>query len=434
MSIRVRHNSIRLAVAAGCLAFIAIAVLAKPPGLAAPSASSVGTLHARYAASPVSSIIFPKQDIPLKFSHKRHLARSPLACTFCHARAADSVSSVDNLLPTETDCATCHAIDRDNHDKKVAKGKAPARCTTCHTKVDPATGFVPRINLPVPNIKFSHKAHVSRNIACKTCHGDMTKVDLATRKHLPKMALCLTCHNGKKAPNRCTTCHLAAAGGFMQTKFNNGTLQPSGGLRGAGHDATFGVSHRAAAQNGSKFCQNCHRKSFCVDCHNGVRKPIRFHGNDYVSLHVIDAKRNNPNCSSCHRVQSFCVGCHSRSGVAADGRGSEFLGPSSGDLTRRFHPSGWVVFNNGQARTGARGLNHHAFEAQRNIKQCAACHREEFCQKCHSAQRGSIARINPHPRNWRNSRRCKSLLARAGRMCLRCHTNVREARCDYMPR
>jgi len=438
MTVRVSHSSIRVATALACVAFLAVALMAKPPSVASPSAPT--TLHERYSASArVSSIIFPKQDIPLKFSHAKHLARNPLACTYCHDRAADSTSALDNLLPTETDCATCHAIDRSKHDKQVAAGRGPARCDTCHTAVDPVTGSVPRVKIPIPNIKFNHKAHVSRNISCETCHGDMKNVGLATRRQLPTMSLCLSCHNNKrstakksKAPARCTTCHLATTGGFMQTKFSQGKLQPSGVLRGAAHDATFGVSHRAAAQNSGKFCESCHRKSFCVDCHNGQRKRMKIHGNDYLALHVVDAKRNNPNCSSCHRVQTFCVGCHSRSGVAADGRGSDFLGPSSGVLDRRYHPAGWIRADSRGILKGQRGLMHHSFQAQRNIKQCAACHREEFCTKCHSAQAGNIIKVNPHPRNWRNSRRCRSLLARAGRMCLRCHTNVREARCDYM--
>jgi hypothetical protein len=88
---------------------------------------------------------------------------------------------------------------------------------------------------------------------------------------------------------------------------------------------------------------------------------------------------------------------------------------------------------------GSRGVTHHSFQAQRNIRQCASCHQEDFCKTCHSAQLGEHisdrARfaINPHPNGWRNSSRCKALAARAGRMCLRCHTAVNEARCDWMP-
>lgn len=429
MTRRWSHRSLRAATFAGCGLFVLVAWLAEPPIVASPRPS---TLHARYVSwAPVSEVIYPKQTLPLKFSHRKHLARAPLACTYCHDRAADSTSAIDNLMPMEADCATCHPIERSRHDKQVPAGTGPAACTACHTQFDRATGQVARIKLPIPNIKFNHKAHVDRNISCETCHGDMKNVDLATRKHLPKMALCLTCHDGKRAASACTTCHLAAPGGFVQTSFNEGKLRPSGVLRGAAHNATFAVAHRTAAQNDSKFCGNCHRKSECVSCHNGVRKPVRIHANDYLSIHVIEARRDNPKCSSCHRLQTFCVGCHSRAGVTADGRGSDYVRRPSADGRALYHPPGWVTFNNGSL-SNTRGMMHHSFEAQRNIRQCAACHREDFCLRCHSAENGSFRR-SPHPRNWRNSRRCEALAARAGRMCLRCHTNAREARCDYMP-
>jgi len=91
-----------------------------------------------------------------------------------------------------------------------------------------------------------------------------------------------------------------------------------------------------------------------------------------------------------------------------------------------FHPTGWVGVTNSGLQEGdaSRSADHHAYQAQRNIKQCASCHREEFCLTCHSTQRAApkIAfNINPHPNNWVGSARCKAMVKRAGRMCQRCH-------------
>jgi hypothetical protein len=291
------------------------------------------------------------------------------------------------------------------------------------------------VRVPPPNLKFDHSLHRVKGVACRTCHGDLQaeRVGLATRAQLPKMATCLTCHDGRTAARKCITCHLAGPGGIVRTDFVEGPLAPSGSLRGADHDLQFRRSHRAAAKNDPDYCAACHRTSFCVDCHNGVIKPMDFHGNDYVTLHAIDARRNRPDCSACHRLQSFCVGCHSRAGYADDGRGSEFLPPSSGDLTRRFHANGWVVFGPDGLQRGddSRGATHHSFHAQRNIRQCVSCHREEFCKRCHTAEPGGH-RVNPHPRTWRGSRRCRSLASRNGRVCLRCHVDAAEANCDYV--
>ncbi len=387
-----------------------------------------------YAALPVSDVVFPPQQIPLQFSHYVHLTKERLNCGMCHEDAADSKSSLDNLIPAEDTCEICHEIDRNDPDKKVDAGEPGAHCTLCHPGFQKGQP-VARVVVPTPNIKFNHAVHVEKKIRCETCHGELVdeKVGLATRAQLPKMALCLQCHDGAQAPSECTTCHLSEAGGIMRTSFDSGFLKPSGVLRGADHDLMFRTSHNLAAKNDRAYCDNCHRKEFCVGCHNGTVKPMDFHGNDYVSLHPIDARRNTPDCSACHRRQTFCVGCHSRSGVAADNKGSEFNGQFTGDGARPavlFHPSGWVGAGSSLiSEVENRGPTHHSYEAQRNIRQCAACHRETFCTKCHSNDPSSLS-INPHPAGWVGSRRCKALLAHAGRMCLRCHIDPVEVTCD----
>lgn len=382
-------------------------------------------------ATPVSPVIYPEQALPLRFSHALHLGRVKMDCAACHPAALTSRSSLDFLIPGEDRCTPCHAIDRGDPDKVTPAGAPEARCTACHPGFRPGAP-VARVSVPRPNLKFDHKAHRERGVACKTCHGDLAAVDLATRAQLPGMPLCLGCHDGQRASSRCVTCHLADAGGRIQTTYSQGALAPSGTLRGDAHDLSFRTDHRAAAEGGQAYCESCHKKEECLDCHDGVMKPMDFHAADYVELHAIEARRGSPDCSACHRVQTFCVGCHSRAGVTADHKGSQYVAPSEGPPGRRFHPAGWVEFDGADLVTGddSRGSNHHAFEAQRNIAQCASCHRESFCLTCHSAQPSS-RRINPHPNGWRGSRRCESLRRKNGRMCLRCHTeDLAVPRCD----
>jgi hypothetical protein len=372
-----------------------------------------------------SAVIYPAKVKPVTFSHALHVGTLGATCADCHAQVQSSRSALDNNLPREADCKSCHAIDRSRFNAASEAGKAPTRCLACHPGFDEQTGFVPRPLTPIPNLKFSHSAHLARQGDCATCHGN----PVAGAAHpsqgawLPTMRACLSCHDDKQADASCTTCHISEAGGIVKTEFaEQGKLLPSGSLRGAAHDMNFRTSHKYAAQNDQNFCSTCHTKDDCVDCHSGVIKPMDFHGGDYISMHTMDARRNTPDCSSCHRIQTFCQGCHTRMGVAADGKGSEF-GPMPGF---NFHPPGWTS----SSLTGAPGPASHAFEAQRNIKQCASCHRESFCTRCHSNQPGNALRINPHPRDWRGSRRCNALLARNRRMCLRCHTEVQALDCS----
>jgi hypothetical protein len=378
----------------------------------------------------VSEAVYPPQSLPIRFSHVAHLGATSAACVDCHPAARTSRSALDDLLPVEAACATCHPIDRSRPDK-VEPGQPAARCVACHPGFDRATGLVPRLRVPPPNLKFDHRAHVvDRGIACVACHGDLRarSVALATRAQLPAMDLCLGCHDGTRASGRCTTCHLTGAGGRLETAFASGTLAPTGGGDLAVHGPDFARDHAAAAGADPRSCKSCHAEEACVECHAGAVKPLDFHPGEYVAMHAIDARRGRPDCTACHRVATFCVGCHARVGVAADGRGSEFVPPSAGPSERRFHPRGWVEVDDG-ALSLARGPDHHAYEAQRNIKQCVSCHRESFCTTCHTAEPGS-PRVNPHPPDWAGSRRCAALLRGNRRMCLRCHTDATPITCD----
>ncbi|ACY16080.1 cytochrome c3 family protein [Haliangium ochraceum] len=397
-----------------------------PPALApdaVPPSDPAATPAADAAGDGVSPVIYPPQELPLYFSHAAHL-RLPEApaCLDCHPRAASSMSSIDDLMPREAACRPCHAIDRDQPTKAVAAGAPAARCDACHPGYAPGDVAVARLRVPVPNLKFPHRVHVARGQACTGCHGDLAAegVALATRAQLPAMRSCLACHDDRQAARACTTCHLADAGGFVRTRFAEGALMPSGTLRGAAHDLSFRSAHAGASRSDPDYCASCHQQSFCVDCHDGAFKPMDFHGGNYVALHAIDARRDANECSACHRAQSFCTGCHSRSGVSADGRGSEFDAEQPG---RGFHPPGW-------SRPGLVGPGHHGFAARRNIEQCASCHREEDCVACHSGSpMGGIFGVSPHPPGWATSRRCRVLLSKNPRVCLRCHIDRAELRC-----
>src|SRR5581483_7613445 len=347
-----------------------------------------------------SAVIFPPEELPLKFSHAKHLAKN-IACDFCHEKAPGSRSSADRLNPPEETCLTCHM--RKN-------------CAECHVG-EPRALMVPRANL-----KFDHAAHADKGVACTRCHA-MSGVELAGRAQLPSMDLCLGCHDSRRAKlhasSRCATCHLGKQDGTLETDFPSGILRPSGTLRGDAHTLDFRQHHAAVARDDARYCENCHRQDFCQGCHNGVVKPLDFHGNDYVSRHAIDARRNSPDCNACHRRQSFCLGCHERLGVV-DLRTDAATSSTVPLTSRRFHPEGWAD------ETAKGNPAHHAWQAQRELKQCASCHRQETCLQCHgsgAAGAGAAGKnhINPHPPNWISSGRCSALADRNLRMCLKCH-------------
>jgi c(7)-type cytochrome triheme protein len=369
-----------------------------------------------------SSILFPDQSLPLRFSHEVHLGL--LECKDCHASAYGSVRARDVNLPPEATCFDCHDAE------KAAKGETvdpPASCDTCHP------GYVPEwlpgadfsdtkqvkvfpapVVIPEPHVKFNHRVHIDRGIGCESCHGDMTKVGLATRDNaLPIMETCIGCHDGKAASDACRTCHLTTPDGRIDWDLPGGKLEPEGWYYMDAHDEDWLYSHRAVSTIGDQKCESCHTQQYCLDCHNGVQKPLKVHPNNWITQHVIPAKRNEPECSSCHRSQTFCVDCHQATKVSN-------YEPNRPAGNMQFHPEGWVEFRQ-------RGPNHHAFEAQKNIRACASCHTEASCIACHATAGVGGINVNPHPPGWTGSAACVRMRDKNERVCYKCHTPMDQA-------
>jgi hypothetical protein len=390
-----------------------------------------------------SPLIFPAETVPIAFDHAQH-ARLGATCEGCHLSALTSTSAADSLIPPEAACRSCHKIDRTQPAKVVPKGQGAARCDACHTDgkgggwmpgVGGAAVEPPRVALAHPNLKFNHMLHAQRGIACALCHaGAETQHAPVTRVELPLMASCLGCHDGKQATARCSACHITEPDGRLKTKLvsaatmavgGTGPLVPSGSLRGIdAHGPTFQRDHAQAGRD-EKYCLSCHKRNDCIDCHGGVVRPPDIHPSDYVSLHAVDARRNTPDCSACHRTQSFCVGCHQRTGVASDPEGglpgrrpNNPFGTGTGLKT--FHPPGWARDAAGAVIPTPRP-NSHSLAAKRNIRACASCHREESCLACHSADPSRGPSFSPHGSNFGGTARCRFLAARNKRVCLKCH-------------
>ena len=194
----------------------------------------------------------------------------------------------------------------------------------------------------------------------------------------------------------------------MKTDLPTGHLAPKGWYFGDAHDDKWLTNHANVSKSDENACQNCHTPKYCLDCHNGVTKPLKIHPNDWIVTHSIAARKSNPDCSSCHQSQNFCVDCHNSMGVGGDegiyGRTSEKL---------KFHPEGFAF-----DRTSP---NHHSWQAQRNIRTCASCHTEASCLQCHATANVGGYGFNPHPPGFRGAN-CRRMKQMTPRVCVKCHT------------
>lgn len=155
----------------------------------------------------------PEQPIP--FSHKVHAGTNKIACIYCHSGAERSKHAG---VPPLNVCMNCHTVVKldSPHVQNLLKHygeKKPIEWVRVHEEPD----FV----------YFSHKRHVSKGVACETCHGNVKEMDRIVQDTPLTMGWCLDCHRGVTTPKQilekrspeaklptghvadinCTTCH-----------------------------------------------------------------------------------------------------------------------------------------------------------------------------------------------------------------------------------
>ena len=361
--------------------------------------------EAKKPSSPKRSVFYPRPVARIVFDHAKHQA---VACNTCHAKIgwADRQAS---YVPPETVCRSCHAQQTrapgpNLETKRKSVLEQEPRCGFCHGQSRQRTPA--KVLRPTSRLRFSHRVHELKGVACRNCHGSSKALQM------PKMATCMSCHARRKVSNRCNTCHLTGKDGRMVVKFGKDMVKPSGNLRGDRHTRIFARAHGPIASRDRRYCETCHTQQSCLGCHSGSFKPWRIHGSDYITHHVMDARRNQPRCTGCHRHQSFCLSCHERTGVSQQSRRGGFR-PSTG---RSFHPPGFA--------SPVVGPKHHKFAARSNLAGCASCHAERTCTGCHGSRTRSRGGISPHGPGFSRSPKCRALASRNQRVCMKCHSST----------
>ena len=137
----------------------------------------------------------PKQ--PINFSHKIHVSKVGLKCTFCHTTVEKSTFAG---IPSVQKCMSCH--------KAVAKDKPEIR-KLIRFWVEQQPIPWERVHvIPVRNyVYFSHKRHIKAGLQCATCHGEVQVMSRVRRVRNLEMGWCVSCHKANHAPTDCTTCH-----------------------------------------------------------------------------------------------------------------------------------------------------------------------------------------------------------------------------------
>jgi hypothetical protein len=122
------------------------------------------------------------RDQPVPFSHKHHVSDCGIDCRFCHASVDDS--SFAGMPSTKT-CMSCHS-----QLFPTAPLLEPVRESW---RTDRSIEWTRVHDLP-DFVYFDHSIHVSRGVACETCHGPVGQMPLLWRQESLLMTWCLDCH------------------------------------------------------------------------------------------------------------------------------------------------------------------------------------------------------------------------------------------------
>jgi hypothetical protein len=119
---------------------------------------------------------------PVPFRHDLHAGSLGIDCRYCHSnveRAADAG------MPSAQTCMTCHsqvwagASVLEPVRSSLTLGQ-PIRWTSVHRLPDHAY--------------FNHAAHVTKGVACETCHGRVDRMTRTVKTRTLSMGWCLECH------------------------------------------------------------------------------------------------------------------------------------------------------------------------------------------------------------------------------------------------
>lgn len=119
---------------------------------------------------------------PVPFSHAHHTAEIGIDCRYCHTGVETSAEA--GLPPTST-CMSCHSQLWTGAEMLAPVRRSFARGERMRWN---------RVNDLPDYVYFDHSIHVTKGVACTTCHGPVGEMKLIRQEAPLSMGWCLDCH------------------------------------------------------------------------------------------------------------------------------------------------------------------------------------------------------------------------------------------------
>lgn len=189
---------------------------------------------------------------PIAFSHKTHIEKYQMKCTFCHYNAEKGQFS---NIPDLNSCMACHI-----GVKNISEIIKPLI-----TSYDADSVIVWNRIYKLPDyVHFSHNSHIRANIDCSSCHGQVETIDSMMLSTRLTMNWCIQCHN---QPEKYVTAPREISGIFNNKDVYDGMIEvteskeltvPFFGKYFKNNKAESGIDLPNKLTKGPTNCSACH--------------------------------------------------------------------------------------------------------------------------------------------------------------------------------
>ena len=135
-----------------------------------------------WVRSPYMTEVGVPKPQPIPFSHAHHVGDLGIDCRYCHTGVEKEAFAG---IPATEVCMNCHSqLWRDQEMLEPLLVSLRTDTPIEWSRVHDAPDYV----------YFHHGIHVTKGIACETCHGRVDKMPLTWRQNTLHMQWCMECH------------------------------------------------------------------------------------------------------------------------------------------------------------------------------------------------------------------------------------------------
>lgn len=150
--------------------------------LAVLGVAGLGALAYVWARSDATWNVGESAAQPVPFRHDLHVGALGVDCRYCHSKVERAAHAG---MPSAQTCMSCHS--------QVWVGASVLEPVRSSLALDQPIRWTSVHRLP-DHAYFHHAAHVTKGVACETCHGRVDRMSKTVRTQTLSMGWCLDCH------------------------------------------------------------------------------------------------------------------------------------------------------------------------------------------------------------------------------------------------